>query len=530
MGSHPKLNKSRPAQLRLMGLLLFVALAYVPSLRGGFLNYDDPWMVAQNSYYARPTIEHLAQIWGDFSQPTRLTLGAEYLPLRDTSVWLDAATFGLVPQAMRTVNLALYLGATAFLLLGMRSALGNTWRTDALVALFALHPIHAESVAWIVGRKDVLGLFFFGAALWVHAGSFKQRVFLVPFLTACAQLSKVLFVVSVALFVTLDVLRGRRFRSQLPVYVATASVSLLVIVAQVFIARDTGMAVEPPGGSRLTALMTMGPVWLEVLKTLVWPPSLSIVREVPTLSHFSATSLAGIFVIVASLAASLWLWLKRSLPVFFTAWVWICAPLTLVSQIVVPVQNRMADRYLLLSVMGVAFISWWALQLLRQGKALILASTLLALLWVSSVHRGILFSDSALIFQDATDKTRNSPIAPYQLGQAKESVLDVAGAIAAYELAIARNGAGHEESARRSVNNVARLLVKQGDLPRAEEHLRYGRKQWPEDPKILSNLLKVIARNPAREGEARALHQELTTRFPDYISSKQGGAEERSSH
>ncbi len=509
-----------------MGLLLFVFLAYAPSLHGGFLNYDDPWMVAESPFYKSPGFDQLSRIWTDFSKQTRLTLGAEYLPLRDTSVWLEAATFGLVPQAMRSVNLALYLGGIALLVLGMRRALGNSWRTDVLVGVFALHPIHAESVAWIVGRKDVLGLLFFAAGLYLQAGNSKNRILWVPLLTACAQLSKVLFVVSVALFVAQDLLRGRRFRAQLPLYLATAAVSLLIIVAQTAIARDVGMAVEPPGGSRLTAIMTMGPAWLDVLQALVWPPSLSIVREVPTLTHFTASSIAGIASVFLSLGACLWLWLKRSLPVFLVAWIWIFAPLTLVSQVLVPLQNRMADRYLLLSVMGAALVFWWALHLLRRGKAVILSITLLALLWVGSIYRGILFSDSTLVFEDATGKTNATSIAPYQLGQAKEAKLDVAGAIAAYELAIARNGQGHDESARRSVNNAARLLAKQGKLPKAEEYLRYGRRQWPDDPKILANLVKVVARNTARQNEARALHRELMTRFPDYASRKKSGRDE----
>ena len=92
-------------------LLLLTALAYLPSLGGGFLNWDDPWLLESNPSFQHPSLRVLWAIWTDFSLPTRLTFGAEYLPLRDTSHFVEACLTGISPAPLRIVNLFIYLGA-----------------------------------------------------------------------------------------------------------------------------------------------------------------------------------------------------------------------------------------------------------------------------------------------------------------------------------------------------------------------------------------------------------------------------------
>ncbi|MCL4749395.1 MAG: tetratricopeptide repeat protein [Myxococcales bacterium] len=89
-------------------LALAVLLAYLPSLSGGFLNWDDPWLIRDNRVLADPSPSALGRIWRDFSPETRLELGAEYLPVRDTELWLEARLFGLSPGGLRASALALF--------------------------------------------------------------------------------------------------------------------------------------------------------------------------------------------------------------------------------------------------------------------------------------------------------------------------------------------------------------------------------------------------------------------------------------
>ena len=198
-------GSTRPREYGVVALLvLSVFLVYLPSLGGGFLNLDDPWLVQDNPVFRDPSRQALWLIWSDFSEKARLSLGAEYLPVRDTSVWLDAVCHGLSPGIMRLGNLVAYLMALLCLRGAFRRALGATLAVEIAIFAFALHPVHVESVAWLAGRKDILALLFVALALYVHAGASRSRPLIVTMLLVCAYLSKAQAVVAGGLLVAHD--------------------------------------------------------------------------------------------------------------------------------------------------------------------------------------------------------------------------------------------------------------------------------------------------------------------------------------
>ena len=98
-------------------MLVTTVLAYLPSLAGGWLNWDDPWLVRDNPLLAQARWSDLWTILTDLSRPTRLALGAEYLPLRDLSYLFESRFFGLSPAVLRIDNLLIYLLATPWMAL-----------------------------------------------------------------------------------------------------------------------------------------------------------------------------------------------------------------------------------------------------------------------------------------------------------------------------------------------------------------------------------------------------------------------------
>src|SRR5213595_2684028 len=92
-------------------LTLALLAAYAVSLRGGFLNYDDGWLVADNPVLGRADAGALGAIWLGRDLDTRLALGAEYLPVRDTVSWIELRLFGPSAPALRLMLLALYVAA-----------------------------------------------------------------------------------------------------------------------------------------------------------------------------------------------------------------------------------------------------------------------------------------------------------------------------------------------------------------------------------------------------------------------------------
>jgi len=179
--------------------VLVVLLAYGPSLQSPFFPVDDPRYVVDNAVLQEVP---LGQWWRFF---TTRTNPVEYLPLRDLSYRVDLALFGLRPAGFRAHNLALYAltcGAVWWFVLSLlgllrgRAQSEDRWIAAVTVALFAAHPAHVESVAWISGRKDVLSGVFAAFSLvaftraWASPRPSRSRLLGCYLLFACAILSK----------------------------------------------------------------------------------------------------------------------------------------------------------------------------------------------------------------------------------------------------------------------------------------------------------------------------------------------------
>lgn len=140
-----------------LALLLVTFLAYLPAIQGGFI-WDDDDYVRDN--HTLRSLEGLGRIWFE--------LGAtrQYYPAVHTSFWLEYQLWGLNPTGYHIVNILLHTLAAALLWLVLRKlAIPGAWPA---AAIFALHPVHVESVAWITERKNVLsGVFYLGAA-WTY--------------------------------------------------------------------------------------------------------------------------------------------------------------------------------------------------------------------------------------------------------------------------------------------------------------------------------------------------------------------------
>jgi tetratricopeptide (TPR) repeat protein len=509
-------STSRPAPARrdwvLPALLaLATVLVYAPSLSAGFLNYDDPWLIRDNPVLRDAPLEAWSRIFCDLGRENRLTLGAEYLPLRDLSHWVEIHVFGVWPQGMRGVQLALYVAAMLFFRGALRRAHGPGVLAEVAAWVFALHPVHVESVAWLAGRKDVLALLFIGAALYTYAGNAKHRVASVPLLLVAACLSKSMSVAAPALFAALDLAARRR-----PAWVVWGTSALaiaLVLPVHVLVGQAVNMTTPPVGGSRWAAIATMGPVVLRYLELAVFPPALSLVHDVHALVSLTPLSIVGWLTLFMLAVASLYAWRRHQEPLPLVAWLWFFGPLVPVSQIIFPLQNLMTDRYLWLSVMAPALgLGVLAQRWVRGG--LWVSASAAATFALFTTLRALLFAEPAQLYTDALSKTTLSPVPPYQLGKVFEDRGDDEVAIRYYELTLERAPGSHEV-ARRATNGLAKLRARAGRLDEAEAVLVRGLALWPDDPKIVGNLAEVLARQ-GRHQEAIDRCRQLIRRWPDY--------------
>lgn len=499
-----------------LGWALATLLIYLPSLPGPYLVYDDAWLIQENPILDWGLGAAARAIFADFTFETRLALGAEYLPLRDLSYWLDVQLWGRHPQPMRLVQLALYVVAIGLLRAALLRCLESRATAEVATGCFALHPAHVESVAWLAGRKDVLALLFVCAAAYVYESRGRLRL-AVPALLLMAYFSKSMSIVACGLLLAQDLLARRRPRFGLLGISCAAGVFALWVHWRV--GARVSMVGGPLSGDRAHALLTMGEVWLEYVKLSLYPPALSVVHDVEPLRSVSFASVVGWLLLVGSGVGALVS--ARQRPALLGIWLWAVLPLAPVSQFLVPLQNVLADRYLWLSVLALGLALGFSWNKGAVGKGLAVAA--LSVLACGSAWRATLFGDGALLFADATRKTTGSG-APYNLAMTLEGRGDLEGAAAAYALAIQRP-CSDCEPARRASNNLARLLVRAGAPEEAELVLRAAVERWPSDPKARFNLVKALTRAGKAE-EARALYAEARSRFPDYVPEHRAPGEE----
>lgn len=503
----------RLARHRMVLLAVIVVLSYLPSLGGGYLPYDDDWLIERNRLLEAPLRDALGAFFFDLSRETRTTLGAEYLPLRDLSHWLEVASFGKSAWGMRLVQLGLYLGALSLL----HDALARCLTRGAAfiaVALFAVHPTHVESVAWLAGRKDVLSMFFVCAALALYSRQGNTRWWAVPLVVAAA-LSKSMSVVCPGLLLAMDLLCNRR-----PAWRVLAGCVIGVVgvfALHLSVGSRVGMVGGPLAESRWVAWWTMGEVWLRYVNAWIWPPGLSIIYDVAPVRHATLASIAGWLLVLGSSTYGVFR-AKAGQPFALGVAMWAWVPLLPVSHVIFPLQNVMADRYLWLSTLAPALWlgrAWSGLPRagVRRGLALnVFRGGLVGLLcWFigGAASRAALFGDPVALFADATRKS-TGPRAPYQWGYTSSRVGDVDVAIAGYEEALRRDcfDCGAQRSA---ANNLAQLFVRRGQPQLAEPVLRRSLERFPDDPKTVLNLVKVLTRL-GRVEEARQLYETAQAR------------------
>ena len=160
---------ARPGQLCLL-LAVVTFAVFLPVRNCDFVNYDDPMYVTSN-HHVRQGLTLKGVAWAFRSGQT-----ANWHPLTWLSLMLDVELFGLNPAGAHLENVALHAVNAALLLVVLRKLTGAPWRSAFVAALFALHPLHVESVAWISERKDVLSTLFWLLTLWAYGQHVHGRI------------------------------------------------------------------------------------------------------------------------------------------------------------------------------------------------------------------------------------------------------------------------------------------------------------------------------------------------------------------
>ena len=338
-----------------------------------FVTYDDPQYVYENAKVAAG-LSPESVLWA-FTH----TVGGNWHPLTVISHMLDCQLYGLNPAGHHFTNVLLHAIAVILLFLVLRRMTSTLWQSAFVAALFAIHPLHVESVAWISERKDLLSAVFFMLTLgayirYVHKLSFASYILLL-LVFAFGLMSKPMLVTVPFVLLLLDYWPLKRFAPEAPVKrgqqrrvedresirrILLEKIPLLLFsfgscAATLFAQRHF---IDPIGHLSLMNRFSNAAVATVIyLRQLVWPFGLSVFYLHPRHSlSVLQVLMAALFLIAVSAAAFM---CRRRHPYFLTGWFWFLGMVVPVSGIIQVGEQAHADRYMYLPQIGLYIIVTW---------------------------------------------------------------------------------------------------------------------------------------------------------------------------
>ncbi|MEM7410007.1 MAG: hypothetical protein AAF430_07235 [Myxococcota bacterium] len=455
-------------------LAVLTLAVYGQALGFEFVRFDDPRYVTENpQVQAGLTADSVRWAFTTFHK-------SNWHPLTWLSHMLDVELFGLDPSGHHATSVLLHLLNAWLVFFALRALTGDLAPSFGVAAVFAVHPLHVESVAWIAERKDVLSSTFGLLALWAYAGyawEDRRRLWWVSLgCFALSLLAKPMWVTLPCVFLLLDRWPLARLGSwreglvraleKLPFFLLSAGSSVVTLEAQ----RAGGATawLDPNLGERLAS----GAV---AYATYLWkgamPIGLGVFYPHPYSASGVAPSSGEVTAALALLAAitALVAWSRQGSA--WTGWLWFIGTLFPVSGFVQAGLQGMADRYTYYPSLGLSIAIAWAIRAqlrdrpLRLRRAAAVCGVLLLAAWtVAAWHQTRTWRDSVTLFEHALAVAPSATI-HNNLGAVHGDAGSLDAALHHYERAVALDP-GHRVAHR----NLALQLRARREFRRATRH------------------------------------------------------------
>ena len=452
-----------------------------------FINYDDDVYVTDN-----PPVQSGLTFSGLSWAFTTMHSG-NWHPLTWLSHMLDCQLFGLNPGEHHLTNVVFHVANSLLLFLWFLYFTRSLGCSFLVAVLFALHPMHVQSVAWVAERKDVLSTFFWLLTMWAYVWYAERprltRYVLILVCFSLGLMAKPMLVTLPFVLLLLDywplgrlslkgsaaveassksgsrVANNRLVYEKLPLFVIAAFSSVVTVYAQ----KEAGAVwtfQTLPFANRIANAMV---AYVSYLGKMFWPAHLAVFYPLSshTLPIWQALA-AGLVLVVLSLLA---LRLARRHPYLLVGWLWYLCTLLPVIGLVQVGEQAMADRYTYVPFIGLFIVLVWGMAdlaarwhaprfLLPVGAGVVL-SALMICTWVQVRY----WRDSITLYEHSLEVTRSNSLIHNNLGMALAAQGKMDQAEAHYAEALRLN----PDNAR-AHNNLGMALAAQGKMDQAEAH------------------------------------------------------------
>jgi len=447
---------------RTIVIYLFLAaislVVFGQTIRYDFVNFDDDLYV-----YNAPAIQA-----GLTAQGIALAFTSQHArnwhPLATLSHMLDCQLYGLKPGGHHATNVILHIITVLLLFRVLREMTGAVWKSAIVAALFAVHPLHVESVAWVSERKDVLSAMFFllmlGAYVRYARGPSMTRYLLVAVLFAAGLMSKPMLVSVPAILLLLDYwplrrfeqpssttgktkivnsgnqpcTRQRLFLEKIPLFVLAGGSCVATFVLQ---KRATGAIPPLPFLWRVENAFVSYMIY--VWKTL-WPTHLAVFYPHPNNTLPIWVVILAMMLLLAITVSAIVFRNKR--PYVFTGWSWYLVMLMPVIGLIQVGEQGHADRYTYLPHIGLFLLAVWfaadaaAVRESRSRFATATAAVIILALASAAFIQASYWRNSETLWTHALDVTSDNDVAHNNLGYLRVDQGELDKAIAHFEAAL----------------------------------------------------------------------------------------------